>query len=149
LKSITDGGKEDLMAFCQNCGSILTNTNLFCGTCGARISAETASGKAAPNQVIPVQRTISPKNKTVSILLAIFLTFWTWLYTYKRDGWKFWTGFAVSSLPLLVSVAMMATFTSTSSDNLLIGLGYLLPTAVWLLAIADSVSKKQAWFDSY
>lgn len=35
-------------------------------------------------------RSDQPKDKTVAVLLAVFLGFWTWVYTYKRDAWKFW-----------------------------------------------------------
>ncbi|MCL4479769.1 MAG: hypothetical protein M1381_11880 [Deltaproteobacteria bacterium] len=31
-----------------------------------------------------------PKEKTVAILLAVFLGFWTWVYTYQKDAGKFW-----------------------------------------------------------
>lgn len=44
--------------------------------CGVRVY-----GKTAP----------APKDKTVTVLLAVFLAFWTWLYIYKMDGWKFWS----------------------------------------------------------
>jgi hypothetical protein len=30
------------------------------------------------------------------VLLAVFLGFWTWCYTYKRDAWKFWLNFALT-----------------------------------------------------
>lgn len=33
---------------------------------------------------------VERKDKTAALLLAIFVGFWTWLYTYKRDAWKFW-----------------------------------------------------------
>jgi uncharacterized membrane protein YvbJ len=100
------------MASCQNCGAALANTDIFCGKCGAPVTA----------QSIPLQPTAS-KNKVVSILLAVFLTFWTWLYTYKRDWWKFWLGLIISSVPILVILAMVMTFSSTNSDNTFVALG--------------------------
>ncbi len=36
------------------------------------------------------------KEKSVSVILAIFFGFWSWLYTYKVDATKFWIGLAVS-----------------------------------------------------
>ena len=35
------------------------------------------------------------KNKEVALLLAIFLSYWTWLYTAEKDWWKFLISFAV------------------------------------------------------
>ncbi len=45
-----------------------------------------------PEEVQPTQ----PKNKTVAIVLAVFLGFFTWIYTYKRDAWKFWLNLALT-----------------------------------------------------
>jgi hypothetical protein len=30
------------------------------------------------------------RKKSTAILLAVFFSFWAWLYTYKQDAWKFW-----------------------------------------------------------
>ena len=38
----------------------------------------------------PMHAYVERKDKTAAILLAVFLGFWAWLYTYKRDAWKFW-----------------------------------------------------------
>ena len=45
----------------------------------------------APMPVYVVER----KDKTAAILLAVFLGGWTWLYTYKKDAWKFWVSLAL------------------------------------------------------
>ncbi len=49
---------------------------------------------AASPAMTPVY--VERKDKTVAILLAIFLGGWTWLYTYKKDSWKFWLSFALN-----------------------------------------------------
>jgi hypothetical protein len=43
----------------------------------------------------PMQAYVERKDKTSAILLAVFLGFWTWLYTYKKDSWKFWVALAL------------------------------------------------------
>lgn len=45
----------------------------------------------APSFVHPVER----KDKTAAVLLAVFLGLWTWVYTYKKDAWKFWLSMAL------------------------------------------------------
>jgi hypothetical protein len=35
------------------------------------------------------------RNKTTAVLLAVFLTPWTWFYTYKKDAWKFWLSWII------------------------------------------------------
>jgi hypothetical protein len=42
----------------------------------------------------------NPKEKTPAILLAVFLGFWTWVYTWRRDQWKFWTNLGLTVLTL-------------------------------------------------
>ena len=37
-----------------------------------------------------------PKDKTVAVLLAVFLAFFTWCYTYKKDSRKFWLNLGLS-----------------------------------------------------
>lgn len=66
--------------FCKNCGKEIVDNPQFCSNCGANLSA--------PAEVVK-----KGKERVASILLAVFLSFWTWLYTYKKDAWKFWTAF--------------------------------------------------------
>jgi hypothetical protein len=40
--------------------------------------------------VAPAMYYPEPKDKSVAVLLAVFLGCWTWVYTYKKDAWKFW-----------------------------------------------------------
>src|SRR5665647_75146 len=42
------------------------------------------------------------KNKVTAIVLAVFLSFWSWLYTYYKNKHKFWIGLGVN-LTLIVS----------------------------------------------
>jgi hypothetical protein len=79
------------------------------------------------------------KNKTTSILLAVFLGFWTWLYTYKRDYPKFWIS--------LGSVIMFALISLFYPDVLLVDWFVGLGIAVW--AIVDTAVKKREWYDRY
>ncbi len=62
------------------------------------------------------------KDKSVAVILAVFLSFWTWLYTYSLNSKKFWIGILVSIFGMIV-------------------LGFLAPFGVWIWAIVDSVSR--------
>jgi hypothetical protein len=74
-------------------------------------------------KVITVQ-----KERVTAVLLAIFFSFFAWLYTYKLDSGKFWTG-------LIISVF----------------LGWLiLPAiAVWVWAIIDVSVKDGDMYTNY
>jgi hypothetical protein len=72
--------------FCAHCGAIIKQEAAFCPKCGGRAWAATPGARS--------------KNKTVAVLLAVFLGFWTWCYTYKKDAWKFWLNLGLSVVTL-------------------------------------------------
>lgn len=83
------------------------------------------------------------KEKIIAILLAVFLTFWAWLYTYEKNAWKFWVG-------LLVAVALAILF---SYPELPFELPFvLLPVfngVVWIWAIVDAALRRDEWYRYY
>jgi len=63
------------------------------------------------------------KDKTIAILLAIFLSFWTWAYTWKKDKNKFVIGIILSSFGwLLLFIPIIV---------------------VWIWAIVDAVANSE------
>lgn len=114
-------------SFCQHCGAPTTAAAEICVKCGGRVSGIAPSSS---------NTAVGGKSKTVSIVLAIFLAFWTWLYTYKRDAWKFWVGLGLS---ILISILTAVT----------LGLLGILGFGLWLWAIIDVVVKKDTWYSSY
>tara|TARA_Y100000310_G_C20323651_1_gene641945 strand:+ start:288 stop:524 length:237 start_codon:yes stop_codon:yes gene_type:complete len=70
------------------------------------------------------------KDKAIAILLAVFLGFWTWIYTYKDDAWKFWL-----SIGITVTISWVFLFL----PNLVIH--------IW--AIIDTIVKDQKWYKDY
>lgn len=69
------------------------------------------------------------KNRTTAIVLAVFLSFWTWLYTYKKDSTKFWIGLGVSL------TGIFCVFITT--------------IGVWIWSIVDTVKKDDKWYKNY
>jgi hypothetical protein len=66
------------------------------------------------------------RSKTVAVLLAVFLSFFSWLYTYEKDATKFWVnlGLTVVSLGLWSFIA-------------------------WIWAIVDTASKPETFYKNY
>jgi hypothetical protein len=92
------------------------------------------------------------KSKLVSILLAVFLTFFTWLYTYKKDGWKFWLGLFLSAIPGFTAAIFLVFYITNVAwlpDDVLIFLSTALPMTIWAWAILDSAIKRQVWYSNY
>ena len=42
------------------------------------------------------------KEKSVAVILAVFLSYWSWLYTYKQDAVKFWIGLIISCIGIFM-----------------------------------------------
>lgn|SRR5437763_11306347 len=80
---------------------------------------------AAPMAVSPVM----PKTKSTAVLLAVFLGFWTWLYTYKTDAAFFWINLVLGLLTsgawwILVSWPWAIIHSATRSDAFYAGFPY-------------------------
>ena len=107
--------------YCQGCGSGLIDMAIICTKCG--------SSAGGPNSYS------GRKKKTTSILLAVFLSGWTWLYTYDRDRKKFW---------IFIGAGFVAFFlTITAGIGVLIGLG------TWIWSIVDVCQKPDSWYSNY
>jgi hypothetical protein len=99
---------------------------MYCFHCGKEVEVQAVMCIACGYPIQNNVSTVKTKDKTVSILLAVFLSFWTWCYTYKKDAWKFW-------LNLVLSV---------------ITIGYWIPVA-WIWAIIDVSMKPQDFYRQF
>jgi len=115
-------------SFCQNCGAAVTAATEICMKCGARMAGTRATVKEGG------------KSKTASVLLAVFLSFWTWLYTYKKDGWKFWTALGVSVGNFILVFATSGLWGVIS---------WIFSLGIWIWAIVDVAVKKSEWYQYY
>lgn len=102
------------------------------------------------------------KEKVISVLLAVFLGFWTWLYTYRRDHRKFWVGLGLSIVftipcPLLLGLGLLrglgGPMFSPNWAALIVLIALVVSTlgtgCIWLWAIIDTALKKQEWYEQY
>ncbi len=64
------------------------------------------------------------RSKTTAVILAVFLCFWTWAYTYKYDAWKFWLNLILSFTIIWIPFA-------------------------WIWAIIDAANKDKKIFEDY
>ena len=121
-------------SFCQNCAAPTTPLSEICVKCGTRLIRRTViSGISAGTS------DRGSKSKTASVLLAVFLSFWTWFYTYRRDNWKFWIAFAIWVFQLMLAAA----FSGSASWY-----PRLLVPAIWIWAIVDVSVKNETWYSA-
>jgi len=74
------------------------------------------------------KRVKAKRERVISLLLAIFLGIWTWLYTYKYDKKKFWWG-------LILSVVLFWTV--------------VVPIGFYIWAIVDAATKDEKIYKRY
>jgi len=103
---------------------------------------------------------VNAKNKTAAILLAVFLGFWTWLYTYQKDGWKFWVSLALTLAGMAVliyttvNIITARNSPAVASDPLTAWMAawvvaYIITGSLWLWGILDTALKKRNWYENY
>jgi len=83
---------------------------------------------------------IRRKDRSVALVLAIFLSFFTWLYTIERDGWKFWVNLVVLVVDMVLSALTLGIWLFIAIP---VGLG------VWIWAIVDVAVKPRTFYDNY
>lgn len=108
--------------YCVTCGNGLVATAAICPRCGTPVADRTPSAPA------------SGKSRTAAVLLAVFLSFWSFLYTYSISAWKFWLGLGLNVFGFLLAMVVdAANGPGTGIDFvwLLISLG------VWIWSIVD------------
>ncbi|MGH9069869.1 MAG: hypothetical protein ACRDX8_01555, partial [Acidimicrobiales bacterium] len=146
----------------------------YCSVCGTGLVAQAVICPNCGSPVAPGYR-MRYKNKTAAVLLAVFLGPWTWLYTYRRNAWKFWTGLLSGVAGFTIAVIVAATYfaTTTQSGGIYAGLDpggfqytqtgqpipalavfavvicYLIPFAVWLWAIIDVAVAPSSYYTNY
>jgi hypothetical protein len=157
------------MAFCSNCGTQYNERARFCSGCSAPVAAQpmkpgyAASPQPAPyvGYAPPPQQVIYPnyapppqpmaynnmqsrqrnggKSKTIAIILAVLFSYWTWLYTFKRDRVKF-------VIALILSLAVFAGYYVVSRLSYV---SLTLSLLLWLWPLADTIIKKAEWYAGY
>ena len=113
-------GQPTYSKFCNGCGRGLVSTAVMCPSCGTSVGS--AGGAAGI------------KDKTVAILLAVFLGHWTWLYTYERDSQKFWIATGLWVLGLLL---------------LFVFFGILPLLGIYIWAIVDVAQKPNSYYVNF
>lgn len=98
--------------YCQECSNVISKNASICPKCGVKNSANTSD--------------YARKDKSVAIILAIFVNFWTWLYTYKKDSWKFW-------LNLILTIFTLGLWSIVS----------------WFWALIDTVTKPDEFYEKF
>lgn len=129
--------KQDDEIFCPECGKPVKRNAVICVNCGIQIK-EIKTSPVKENTDNP-----PAKSKGVAIVLAIFLGFWSWLYTYKKDFKKFWIyiGIFIAFIGVIIVVSSM-DFLFPNTTQQLTGVQALFAsygTWIWLFILSGNV----------
>ena len=92
-----------------------------------------------------------PKRKKTSVLLAVFLGFWSWLYTWRKDWPQFIVGAVLHCVvaPALFAMGAFGDVGGFAVQTALICAAVLLQAVVWFAAIIDAVATPSGWYANY
>lgn len=107
-------GQEQSYKTCGSCGTPLAHGSQRCPYCGR------SQGKG--------------RSRGVAVALAAVFTYWSFLYTYKRDSRKFWLGLAMTMLAA-------SDYGSKLSVVALIG--------IWVWVVLDRALKSKEYYTAY
>jgi hypothetical protein len=130
--------------FCPACGNGLIISAVICPKCGSPVAGVT---------------TKNAKEKSIAVILAVFLSSWAYLYTYKYDAKKFWISTIAGGAPLLVAFVALTVSAVTYDMDV-----YLEAAAmsrifwavwsfayfpIWITAIVVTATRQDSLYKNY
>lgn len=152
---------ENPAKFCSACGNGLVETAVVCPSCGSPVVA------------LKLQAT---KKKSVAVVLAVFLGYWSWLYTPKKNLAKFfialvasviagvvisvnqsaisswadgWTYCLLSNIQEGTSYDCDSIYESNDSWSTFIQLGWATVVAIYVWSLIDNIRRTPEYFSNY
>ena len=150
----------EVTKYCTGCGNGLIETAAICPKCGTPVAAVKVVGAAAP------------KTKNTAIVLAVFVGYWTYLYTFAKDKSKFWIFLAANSIASIITFTTltMASEASAKQANCLwnawyydtttsmceyqpnysgVFIGVVIQLGIYVFIIVDRARKPQEFYSNY
>jgi hypothetical protein len=137
--------------FCSACGNAILETAVICPKCGSPTSKyRPETGQAG-------------KSKTTAVVLAVFLGFWSWLYTYRVNKTKFWLTMSIHLLWWVALILSAVIFAMRASSGIYIAEDYpfqvftqiilwsgrIIAIGGWLWALLDNATKPQSFYTNF
>jgi predicted RNA-binding Zn-ribbon protein involved in translation (DUF1610 family) len=112
--------------FCFSCGAIVKKSSRICPKCG-----------------VPLSEKIKLKEKSTSILIALFFSFFAWLYLYEKNVIKFWIGLSVSVIFFIITKNLYYT------SNSYWYFSFVPIVIIWIYALIDVAIKDKNYYNSF
>lgn len=149
--------------FCPECGRTIKRGTTICPHCEVNIKdLFTTESTTYQSPIYRMEGATTPKNKVVAILLAVFFSFWAWLYTYGKNAKKFWISMGVNALLFVIIFGYSCSIISNMdpyneyyldfSSGPLIGISILMNLVsfgIWIWALIDNSVKPDDFYKKY
>jgi hypothetical protein len=169
--------------YCSNCGAATQGTapaptsvttsvaagvvTRFCSGCGRGLIASAAICPSCGTPANGLGTLRRGKDKTVAVLLAIFLGGWTWAYLYAKCSKQLWIFVATLATSIVAGVIAMGVVFSSVPVNcnsnqcgtraatafigwfVIVGFIVLANLAVHIWAIIFTATKPAEWYESF
>ena len=118
--------------YCPECGKIIKKNTVICPYCGIQVKE------------LKTTFTTPVKSKAVAVVLAIFFSHFSFLYTYGRSEIKFWVYSIITGI--LFALRFSTDLSEDSPIYFIFPIGTFL---IWLYSIIDNSSKSYKFFSDY
>jgi len=85
---------DEVYKVCPGCSKLIKWDAVICTYCGVQVQEL----KVDINYPKYIEHSYPVKSKAAAVVLAVFFSYWAWLYTYRINGGKFWTFLVVDIL---------------------------------------------------
>jgi hypothetical protein len=99
------------------------------------------------------------REKSIAVIMAVFLSSWAYLYTYKYDAKKFWISTIAGTAPFIVSVIAFTVYEISYDEDVYIpaeAIGTLFSVvwlfaalAIWITAIVVTATRDDSQYKNY
>jgi len=128
--------------FCSQCGNALVQTAVICPKCGSPTPRfNQMNSPVTGNTYYPGTGIIPQKTKSTSVILAVFLGFWTYLYTFQKDAALFWVSLGIQGFFIFAISSAPGAGSSGAFLFVLI--------IFWLLSVIVTASRSSEWYLRY
>ena len=133
----------EIAVLCMACGCPPKAGSKFCFQCAADTNPHAEICVKCGVSLRPVSNQSGQKNQVTAVLLAVFLGYWSWLYSFKTSKRKFFIGLGCS-IPALISMMLGIVLLNSHSQvdqdigPVFILAGAVINTGIWIWAVVDN-----------
>ena len=147
---------DEVYKVCPSCGKLIKWEAVICTYCGLQVQEL----KVDINYPRYIEHSYPVKSKSTAVVLAVFFSFWAWLYTYRINGGKFWFFLIIDILRFIIAILFTIPEANLNINNynqiftsrnltIFIVLSSLWTIAIWLDVLITSAIKPNSFFTNY